>query len=246
MRVKTTIKILLFLSAAISNISVAEEQSLREKFIEFRESIFSRDMEFGCGRDNYRLEKGTFGGAKIFWKNGLQWLKLENLKIYDNGIKFDGLGFNEDIQISDLNFNPEIPLIDTYKELGKYVSIIKDKSFHPMSYEIDFYERELTKTNSRPATTRFNFDIEQYVKDKNDLLEASKLRLKKAKTQLANDSGMFKVFTEYDKKTIAEESQNVIDLENAIQKAIKKSKDPIVLVSPGKSISLTEWCRQVN
>lgn len=161
-KVTLTIKITLLLFLSTNCYS----GQLFEKFNSINDSVFSNKMIFKCSGTVFKYEKETFGSIKLYSRNGLEWLQVDNLKIKSTGVEFDGLqkigGKGKKFILRKVS----LPTFNNKKtDILEYFEVNEDINPMLLHLTIDFYEGELTGTNINGISDNISFLTEKYRKE---------------------------------------------------------------------------------
>ncbi|MGF1693933.1 hypothetical protein [Photobacterium kagoshimensis] len=136
----------------LSTATKAMAIELREQFQVFQDSILGAKFEFKCGKSILKLEKKMLDLPKIYIKEHLEWVELDDLKVHSTGITFNGLGLTGDLPKSALYVESNLPIFNKqnnrYRDTADFYSIVSEEKFKPFVSQVDFYTNKLIQLNS--------------------------------------------------------------------------------------------------
>lgn len=233
---------IIVLSVFIAQPVLSEDEVplLLQNFIKFKTSTLKHQFEFRCGISNFKLIKTMFSGATIYWHTGLDWKKMEQLKIKPRGISFEGLGTKGGAPRSKLNIYLRLPIynvVQGYSSPLDYFNIKENNTFIPYGYDIDFYSGKLLKRNLTAITDYLTLDTATYIKNQRTIDTNS--TASETPFVSSNEINNKPLSWEQRKK---KETAEQYDRDSTIREAIKRYSKPIKVTTKVYEYSNTSHC----
>ncbi|WP_146218718.1 OmpH family outer membrane protein [Halomonas sp. LBP4] len=141
-------------------------ESLYSQYQDVKSSFFTSEITFRCQSEDYKFRSNILTPGELYVKEGLDWVRINDIEIRDGGISFEELMRIAPPDISRLRKSHEIQGIGG-QDISNTPSL-----FHPqysyvtgnMRIEIDFLEERYRYTNTDELQVPIHMNEDYYVR----------------------------------------------------------------------------------
>lgn len=141
-------------------------ESLYSQYEDVKDSFFTSEITFRCQSENYKFQSNILSSGELYVKEGLDWVRVDDIEIHDGGISFERLMSVSLPDISRFINSLEIQGIDG-KSIRNTSSLLQPQHSHVtgnMRIEIDLLEERYRYLNTNELQVPIRINEDYYVR----------------------------------------------------------------------------------